>query len=620
MIELIAEGKYYIDLPNDIEISIVVENPLFLEDRIPAPYSLDFEVPATFGNLQAFGFPTRPTSKIVKRKLPALLKYFGLIFGYGELLLLESQKQLKLQFKGSLEHENVDKNINQLDLGEYNYGNVDNFYYGGWNGNNWRQIDYYSAAYSAYKNGMWNESRFGIDFVVAPIKIKGEDAWWGGLESYNGMVNTFTQYINFYNPKNAVFSLENDLNDFHTPILPCPYLWKVIENGFGGQLVNNPFASGDLRKLVLVAENHKNYSMDQLHLIWWQYLNDGTGTSAMHESFLPLIEAYGQYPEKLKVILKSFMQAYSFKSLLKSVLKIFCMTAFPGNKYRLEFNNDIFNRNVVKNLDKQLTDDLLISYEDGKDYVFSYSEYGESDVKTGGANANGWQNIIDIFNFAMTIIPINEPNNMKDRCSGGIFNITKELRGLSSEKRLKSEVTRSPYAISKVSHSRGLFSMTSDISPMNMNFHKFWWKNVNSGDIIPMKHWFVPELDKKEVDAPPHLMFFGGVADTLDTAYYTYPYLMAHHTDHMGIKRLNTSLRPEGNGGLLEKFHGQYKSWMEKDKIRAHGSFKITPLEIKNLDIRDKFYVRGKLFYIEKLEYSITHRNISLVDMDLVGV
>jgi len=620
MIELKVNGSYNIDLPDDIEISIVVENPLFMEDRIPAPYSLDFEVPATPANLAAFGYPTRVTSKIVKRKVAAELKCFGLIYGRGVLILLETQKQIKLQFKGSLEHENVDKNINQLDLGEYDFGYTGNPFVQGPNiSTNYLKLDYYdpgtpsdptTGKWNNYRVYMRNQAINASDFVIAPVKIKGVENWEGS-ESNGGMLNSFYQYLNYWNANQMQFSFDNYMADSHTPILPCPYLWKVIENGFGGQLVSNPFASGDLRKLVLVSENHRNYILNYVYHEWYDTM---LGYQRWHKSFLPLVEEHNYNMFHLDIAIKSCMKAYSFRTFLKNILKIFGMTAYAGSKYSLEFNNDIFNRNIIKSLDNMLVEDLLISYVDGKDYVFTYADYGESSLE----NLAPLSNAKSIYDTILSENP-GFSYEHKDMNSGAVLKCEYKLKGLSSEKRISSEVIRSGLAINKTGSNKERYEVSSDISPLDMNIHKYWWKNENVGDIIPMRHWYVPEIDKKTMDASPRIMFFGGMADDFDHS-GQYPYLMAHHTDHFGVQRLNTSLHPEGTDGLIEKFHGKYKEWIEKDKVTAKGSFKLTPLEIRNLDIRDKFYVRGQLFYIEKLEYSITHKRVSLVDMELVEI
>ncbi|MBK6964584.1 MAG: hypothetical protein IPH20_11780 [Bacteroidales bacterium] len=123
---------------------------------------------------------------------------------------------------------------------------------------------------------------------------------------------------------------------------------------------------------------------------------------------------------------------------------------------------------------------------------------------------------------------------------------------------------------------------------------------------------------KKGLSEPPYLMFWAGMANTFENDGRNTRLIMAHHTDHFGIKRLNTSLHPEGPDGLIEKYHGRMKAWVEKDKMRVKGSFCLTPLELKRLDIRDKVYLRGRLFYIEKLSYTLSNQQISLVDADLI--
>lgn len=69
-----------------------------------------------------------------------------------------------------------------------------------------------------------------------------------------------------------------------------------------------------------------------------------------------------------------------------------------------------------------------------------------------------------------------------------------------------------------------------------------------------------------------------------------YPQLLAHHTDQFGTRRLNTSLQPDGPGRLIEKYHSKMKACVEKDNLKAKGSFRLSMLELKKLDIRDKVF------------------------------
>jgi len=591
MIELIVEGKWKMDLPMNIEISVVDENPMFLEDRIPAPYTLDFDVPATLNNLQAFGFPTRISSNIVKKKAAAELRSFGIVMGRGEVLLLEHQKAMKLQFKGSLEHENVSKDLNQLDVGEYNYGTVPSFL-------THPYVAYNSFLYEeAYKNAMYQMAVNPTDFVVAPVKIKGVDDW-ESLPDFQGIKNAYRQYLNYWNTNGGfTFAEYSSIQDkFHTPLLPFPYLWKVIENGFGGQLQSNPFASGDLSKLVLISQIHK-------------YLNINTLFKTNYS--LPLLDQYAAAGnEQLKFAIKSFQQAYAFKSFLKNMLKIFSMTAFAGNKYSLEFNNDVFDRTTVTKLDDKLCSELIVNYEEAKDYRFSYADFGETDAENptvGTTSQIFWlyKNLNQAFN-----------TSFRDTNFGAVYDWKGEMTGVNSLLEMTSEIKRSALAVKKSGSNKEKYEVSSEVSPLDMNLHKCWKQYQNP---VIKRHWFVPEIEIQSLDASPHIMFHGGMAQTFEWD-GEYPYLMAHHTDHFGTKRLNTSLHPEGNGGLIDKFHGKFMQWVEKDKKRVKGSFKLTPLEIKNLNIRDKIHLKGRLFYIEKKEYTIRNKGVSLVEMELVEI
>lgn len=591
MIELIAENRACLDLPDNIEISIVDENPMFMEDRIPAPYSLDFEVPTTLRNLEFFGFPTRLASAQVKRKVPAELRFYSTVIGRGEVLLLENEKTLKLQFKGSLEHENINKDLNQLDLGEKDYGTVPNFKIDPF-------VQYNSLAFTNYKNGLYQQAVNPSDFVIAPVKLKGVDDW-EAMPDFQGIKNAYRQYINYWSTQGGLQFSEywHIQNKYHTPVLPFPYLWKVIEQGFGGQLVNNPFATGDLKKLILVAQTHKYFDISSYFKTTYS---------------LPLLDHYAASgDEQLKFAVKSFQQAYAFKSFLKNILKIFSMTAFPGNKYSLEFNNDIFDRNIVTKLDDKLTGNLQVNYEDARDYRFQYADYGESDVEHNDTSFTTSQMFGLFHNLNQSFEGTFTDNNFKS-----VFHWKAEMVGANSQLEITSEILRSALAIQKTGSNRERYEVSSEVSPLDMNLHKTWIQYQNP---VTKRHWFVPELEKQSNAASPHIMFHGGMAQTFEQD-GQYPYLMAHHTDHFGVQRLNTSLHPEGNGGLLQKFHGKFSQWVEKDKKKVRGLFKLTPLEIKNLNIRDKIHLKGRLFYILKKEYSIKHKGVSLVDIELIEI
>ena len=68
---------YPLDLYPNTELNIVWENPLFLTDRIPAAFSLSFDLPATPNNLKVFNYPNRVPVLGVYTSVNALIRHQG---------------------------------------------------------------------------------------------------------------------------------------------------------------------------------------------------------------------------------------------------------------------------------------------------------------------------------------------------------------------------------------------------------------------------------------------------------------------------------------------------------------------------------------------------------------
>ena len=122
MLEIIVNREHQLQFPEDITLHFVEENPMFAEDRIPVLHTLSFEIPPTANNLKAFGFPNRVTSKSVVRKYQAEVRHSGVVFSKGEILLIEFQTAIKLQFKGSRENVNLRTSMRNIDFGSESYG------------------------------------------------------------------------------------------------------------------------------------------------------------------------------------------------------------------------------------------------------------------------------------------------------------------------------------------------------------------------------------------------------------------------------------------------------------------------------------------------------------------
>lgn len=602
MLEIIVDTKYTLHLPEDIDINFIEENPLFLNDRIPAPYSLSFEVPATPGNLMAFGFPNRVTSKTVKKVLPVEIRHTGLILGRGDILLLEVTDVLKIQFSGSRSLVNLKARLDKIDISEHTYGQFKH---------DPALLDYESTITELYSQTLFTIAHTANPFVIAPVRKVGAE-WWG-REEREGVINSIKQYINFFNPATENFYLQGIFQrKFRTPILPYPYVYKIIDAVFGEYLENNPFSEGDLAKLVVVSMNHKFYAIE--HLMAYYYSG---GPDRPFPAFFPLLDNYDENESgnvDIIIRMKYFMQQYFFNSFLKELLKVFCMVAYPGPVFKIEFTNDVMNRTIQVLWDHKLAGDPVITYEEGKEYVFKYSNVESSDDDE---PVLSYPNVKAIFDAAF-VNTDDEQNIYKDESTGAKFTINRTLKGLDSLVILTSQIKHSPLASTETTTEKQKFEMISEVRPAGMNIHDYWEKDFHTTPPIPRKYWFVPQVTNNGFEAPPHIMFWGGFINTLENDGHAYPSLMAHHTDHYGVKRLNTSLHPEGKDGLIEKFHGKLKEWYAKDKMKVKGLFRLSVFDMYKLDIRDKVSFQGRLFYIQKLSYTLTNTSISLVDADLI--
>jgi hypothetical protein len=603
MLELIIENKFSLQLPEDISIQFIEENPLLITDRIPSLYSLNFEISQTPYNLKAFGFPNRISSNSLKIKVIAEIRHSGLIIARGELILLSAHELLEIQFIGSRYTGNLKKLLSEIEMGGHNYGS---FPY------NQYTLDYSHPNLSSYVTSMREIARSGDPYVIAPVRTI-KDA----PEYDNQWCNLFNEYINFYNPSRNDFTFNHSYasqNYFRMPILPFPYLKDVISIAFGDFLENNPFESHpDLSRLVIVTMNHRYFRISKL---LFSYPNaHGNETNVM----FPLVDDYitwgAQVPLEWKF--QSFMQNYLFSNLLKDLMKIFCMTTFPGIKYRIEFNNEVMSRKERVDWDSKIAGKPKISIEPAKKYVFKYAGISASDNKSYPDRVK--EKIQIIFDVAYDDTESEGEVIYKDDSTGGMYKVTRTLEGLDSTVALRSEILNDPLSVTEEETDEDIdkFDVTSQVRPASMNILGYREYDITTSN--PQKHWFAPVINDKGLSEPPYIMFWAGMLNTLEKfSGDDYPGLMAHHTDHLGIKHFNTSLHPEGPQGIIEKFHGSMKAWVEKDKLKVKASFRLTLLEIIKLKISVKIHLHGRLFYIEKLDYSLTKNGISLIEADLI--
>jgi hypothetical protein len=629
MLKIIIEDKYSLRLPTNIEIQIVEENPLLSEDNIPSAYSLSFELEPDIETLKIFGFPTRIASNVVQKKVRARIISGIINYSAGELLLISFDKKLKLQYKGSIETLGMVTPLNELNLGTIDLGLYpiypDNMNYS----NSWAD---------QYRIYMQNQKENQQDFAVGPTRILNTE--WEGTGYTFGSKNGIKTYQNFMDPRNPdgfVLDCQNtnpvdNLMRFHTPIMPYPYVKDIISTAFGTLLESNPFATGDLAKLCVISENHPKNMIDWMYQFYSQYVD--SDHTYVRDVMFPLVDDYtgaaivqggvSYYP--LKITLQKFMKQYKFNEFLKNILKIFGMSAYPGIKYQILRDDDILSRDAVINLDQYLIGDPEIDYDmTERQYVFEYSSAGENGDDVYHKINNLSIATADIFSWHTDALREYEYQNLS---TNEVLSLKKTLRGLSNLPWIEEKVKRSALVQKQNDTAEETFTVTSEVSPLEMSVEQYWWDNegpiihpqpgVFTSDLIERRHWNVPVMEKTPINAAPKIMMSYGNCRAIEYSNHIYPLITNHNVDMFGNRLGDVSLLPNGPDGVVNKFQSYKKNWIEKKKMNIKGSFCIPEIENKKLNIQDKVYLKGRLFLIKTREYSLTHQGISPVDLELV--
>lgn len=605
MLKIIIEDKYFLDLPSNLEIQITDGNPLFEEDSVIAPYSLSFEVPPTPNNLQKLGYPTRVTSKAVKFKVIARVISNEINYSTGELIIVGFDQNIKLQYVGTVDDLDIETPLNELDLYFKAMGAVCtvNSHYSPSYGN-----------YTYYSDVCQQIADSQSPFANGPVRIGGTD--WDATGYTDGGLNANRQYINYYTPGDNGYYFGNfptpHYAEIHSPIMPFLYIKNILTRVFGSNLVNNPFATGDMAKLCLIAENHPKYNINNLTL------QDGNYPQQYWVSPLRDNDSAVYGPNLYDVVstFKNYQQKYPFNQLIKEICKIFGMSIYSGSAFEFLTDDNILQRDAVLKLDDYLVGDLSAEYtQTDTEYVF---QYGSS-----GTDRDDSEKKVDNIMAAITDINLDTKRfqteyEYQDLSTGKIFTLKKTLRGLTNDVWYEFKTVRSELLQTKDSTIDNKYSVTSEVTPLEMSIEQYWSINDGGNDLIPRNHWHVPIIERDPVESAPHIMLSYGMTNTVEDTNVTYPLITNHNYDIRGNRLGDISLLPNGADGVVNKFQSTKRDWINKRKQVVKGSFNLTEQTNRNLKIFDKVYLKGKNWLIKNREYSLSHQGISLVDLELV--
>ena len=599
MLEIIVEGQR-LELGTDTSVSLAMEQPLTSTDKVPAAYTLSFDLPRSPQNRQLLGHPERITSRNGFEKQPARICLAGLEVAAGELSIEDVQEAITVQFVGAKFPEGIRKPLYKLDFGRIDLGPVAPPV-----ADNGRYIYDTSAAGLAYNELLVaNLTSATADIIAAPISIA--DAEYLTIESPTPEDPYTNQRLFFLNAFGASartqgrgYVMDSSRGGRISKILPAFRVGWMFERLFGDACKNNVFRE-EWRQLVLVSLWHPKYQVQDNTPVW--DVADGR-VSLRFADFMPDVPA---------------------NEFVAEMLKIACASLYvKGGEFTIERNEDILNRTVYRDWNDKVMGTPAISMEPGQRYNFGYSggdddevpaerviteigsiremiaasEQADSELKTYHVTSTGqtFENVFD--------------DTTANRCR---YTLLKQDLGTKQEEGDEADDTEE-------------FDMATNVSVLKTVPARYIGRdNDPTADIDANKlFYFVPQTAEALEERPQNLtvaLWKGmsrGLVSGVPNAEQTYPYLSHCNYDAEGNRLDDVTLQLTGS--TLAR-HAAYKAWIEKDKMAVKAELLLTPLDLHRLDLRDKFYLKGKYFFIRRLEITMTPERLEAVEAEFIEV
>ena len=583
-----------VDLPTDIEVNMTWENPFLLQDRIPLTYSISFDLPPTKKNLSLFNQARRLNSVGSWDRMSSFLRFNQIKFSIGHIILNEVEKKLSVNFTGSLISDLVKKKFTELT-------SIEDFLYDFGSGTRY-SVDFSSGWGELYKNTIFNNATdLGNKFAACPVRIKDEE--WGYEEDGYGNYNADKLYFNMWNVNDGDYLFKEGASPIHGVIFPQPYIHYLLSTVFQGSLNDNFFANDqELRTLAMITSFHKKYT-DSIMSSYKGVLLDSSSSDTTNYLHLA-----------------SFFNKYSFADFFKDILKIFCCSLLPRPDGKLDIvhNKVILESDDITDWSNKLVGDPTISMQKAQNYAYGYqseslgseeerySIVASIDELMSSGKGEGTYQVAGTGEVYEKTLKDKEEETDPDE-----FEYERKETGLGGNTIEKDEDVED-------------YSISSSVRPVPMRIADYWWENFS----ITKYPWYVPEFgeDRTENDFSPYIGFMRGFYDITNKQTVTapsgyagkYPFLTPYTYDMSGNKIGNYSLAWEGIDGLISHFHSDFKAYVEKDRRILKGKFRLTELDLKNINYLKKIYIRGSLFYLKKIEGTIKKQSISLCDVEMI--
>lgn len=575
-----------IDLSDDISIDLVFENPLFSSDRIPATYSLSYDLPLTPRNRQVFGNPDRVAAAGDRfRERPARILFAGIEIASGVQTIEEISDVITVNFSGSLLPAALNRKLYHVEMDKIPLS---------YNGS------FAQETSMVVWDGILRKNMKDPDapFVAPPLAIKDaepvepdpdnpEDSFLTTRRSFVNLVDQSLNYIHFR---------QGSGNRYMLKILPAVKVWYIFDKIFGDRLERNIFREGEWSKLCLQTLWHPDYKLTDNLPPW-----------------TPDKDAWGK--PGYAVWLRDFMPDVWSADFVVEMLKLPCASMYVrGDNFAIESNADVLNRNIVRDI--RLEEGYTISREAGQKYVLGHSE-ASNDLEPADVEIREASSVVEgmkVMDGSVYVSAFRSryPPQVLQADSDSVPHLTIVKAYRAEEEEVEESDVEEP----------ATYDMTIQAEVVQCNVHRWLYNDADlEGDRV--ERFYIPEIERIEAKRPDTILLglYQGIHDAIRYHGETwhYPYMSSSSYNAYGEKLGELSLDRDRLSELSAR-HTAFKQWIERDKLVVTGQTYFTALDLHELDLRDKFALYGRHFFIRSMNVSLKKNSIDPAEVEFVEV
>lgn len=606
MLQIYTDGQLT-DLSDDISIDLTFENPLFSTDRIPAAYSLSYDLPLTPRNKTIFGNPDRVTAAGDRfRDHPTRILFDGIEIASGIQTIEEVGEAITVNFSGSILPPAINRHLQNVEMDTFDLAGYNSNHYTAeivWDGTLRRNMKDPDAA-----------------FFAPPIAIKDVEQLERDPDNPQDLLlNTRSRWLNpmHMQAQSYLHFLKTGNWQYMLKVIPAVRVWYIFDKIFGGKLEHNIFKDGEWKKLSLQCLWHPNYNLTDNWPCW--------------NAVSPSANPNNPGPD-ITVRLQDFMPDVSAADFVVEMLKLPCASMYiKGDTFSIESNADILNRKIVRDIrPDQLIGTPTITKEAGQEYAVGYASGDEGEQPEG--------EIKDVDTILDGLHYMAGRGNLTDG-TGVVTSVKVKNPPQVLTAILNDTGGRTPYALKQEDmpatetsddtteeDDSGSYDMTVNAKVVRCVANRYW---LNDDDMNHYGNWgdkiLCPEIEALGTKRGDEMLIglWQGMQSEIrqwysqGQSYNSYPYLSATNYGANGERLGDLSLYWNGEDGLAKR-HKKFCDWISKDKVVLTVLILLSALELHNLDLRDKFAVLGRHFFMRSLRVSLKKLRIEPAEADLV--